>query len=546
MRRTIQCVTQTTRERSLWAWGWRDKFPDGAARSALAQLTRAMLPGAEPAQRPLPAAHDGVPALAAPAVAIPDALAGFASASPRARALCTRGRGFPDLVAGFADDYAGAPDFVAQPRDAAEVARVLEVCGERGWACVPFGGGTSVVGGVDAPLARGDRAAVVVLDLAALSGVHEVDATSRLARIGAGTLGPALEDQLAGHGLTLRHFPQSFEFSTLGGWLATRAGGHYATGATHIDDLTHAITMVTPRGALATHRHPGSGAGPEPARLVLGSEGALGVITEAWMRVVPRPRWRASASIAFADFTAAVAAARALVQSGLAPSNARLLDGNEARLSRVRFDGASVLIIGFESADHPKTAWLARALELAADHGGQLAAGPTETRDHDNAGRSGAAGAWRQAFIDAPYLQPALLSIGVLSDTFETACTWTQFPALHAQVTGAVARALAEQCGGGVVACRFTHLYPDGPAPYYTFVGALRVGDELAQWRAIKTAAAEAVVAAGGTITHHHAVGRVHRPWYDRERPALFGDAITAVKRELDPHGILNPGVLVG
>ncbi|HEX3762292.1 MAG TPA: FAD-binding oxidoreductase [Kofleriaceae bacterium] len=536
-------MTQGTRERSIWAWGWRDRFPDAAARSGLVQLTRAMLPGAKPALRPLPPGHDGAPEVPASAVAMPDALAGFATQAPRDRAMCTRGRAFPDLIAGFAGDYAGAPDLVARPRDAAEVARTLEVCSERGWACVPFGGGTSVVGGVDAAMARGGRPAVVALDLAALSGVREVDPTSRLARIAAGTLGPVLEDELAAHGLTLRHFPQSFEHSTLGGWLATRAGGHYATGATHIDDLTHAVTMITPRGELATHRHPGSAAGPEPVRLVLGSEGALGVITEAWMRVVPRPRWRASASVAFAEFSAGVAAARALAQSGLAPSNARLLDGGEARLSRVRADGTSVLLIGFESADHPLGPWLARAIELATDHGGSVVAGPTE---RDDASRTGAAGAWRQAFLDAPYMQSALLSIGVLSDTFETACSWTQFPELHAGVTAAVSRALAEACGGGLVTCRFTHLYPDGPAPYYTFVGALEPGGELAQWRAIKAAAAEAVAAAGGTITHHHAVGRIHRPWYDRERPALFGDALAAVKHTLDPQGILNPGVLVG
>src|SRR5215470_19871806 len=390
----MRSVTHTTRERSIWAWGWRDKFPDAAARAGLVQLTRAMLPGAEPALRPLPAAHDGgAPDVPAPAVAVPDALAEIATQVPRDRAMCARGRAFPDQLAGFASDYAGAPDLVARPRSAAEVARVLEVCDERGWACVPFGGGTSVVGGVDARLARGDRAAVVALDLAALSGVHEVDATSRLARIGAGTLGPALEDQLAAHGLTLRHYPQSFEHSTLGGWLATRAGGHYATGATRIDELTHALTMVTPRGTLATHCHPGSGAGPEPLRLVLGSEGALGVITEAWMRVVPRPRWRASASVAFAEFAAGVAAARALVQSGLGPSNARLLDGHETRLHRVRFDGKSVLLIGFESADHPLGAWLARAVELARDHRGDVVSGPSET---ESASRVGEAGAWRQ------------------------------------------------------------------------------------------------------------------------------------------------------
>jgi alkyldihydroxyacetonephosphate synthase len=532
-------VTQESRQRSIWAWGWRERFPDEQSRTGLAHMVRALLPAARPEARALPPDAPSVPN---PAVHVPDTLAAFASQEPRARAMRTRGRAFPDLVAGFAGDFTSAPDLVVTPRDAAEVSRVLAECDAHGWACVPFGGGTSVVGGVDAGLARSDRPAVVSLDLAGLAGVRELDEHSRLARIGAGTLGPALEAELEGHGLTLRHYPQSFEFSTLGGWLATRAGGHYATGPTRIDELAHAVDLVTPRGLLATHRHPGSGAGPEAQRLVYGSEGALGVITEAWMRVVPRPRWRATASVAFEDFFAGVAAARALAQSGLYPSNARLLDADEARLHRVRFDGSSVLLVGFESADHPLSAWLARALELVRDHGGEVVSGPSET---DGASRTGEAGAWRQAFFDAPYLQSALLSIGVLSDTFETACTWTQFPELHAKVTTAVRRALDEECGGGIVSCRFTHVYPDGPAPYYTFVGALRPGGELAQWRALKTAASDALAAAGGTITHHHAVGRTHRPWYDRERPALFGDALRAVKRELDPKNILNPGVLV-
>ena len=534
-------MSDAIRERSIWAWGWRDRWPDDAARDGLAALVRALVPGVHPAARLLPPDEPSVPD---PVVKVPAPLAPFASTAPRDRALRTRGRAFPDLVAGFDGDYTGAPDFVARPRDTEEVARVLDLCEQRDWACVPFGGGTSVVGGVDAGLARSDRGGVVSLDLGALSGVHEVDEVSRLARIGAGTLGPALEEALGQRGLTLRHFPQSFEFSTLGGWLATRSGGHYATGPTRIDELAHAITMITPRGTLETHRHPSSGAGPEPARLVLGSEGALGVITEAWMRVVPRPRWRATASVAYRDFAAGAAAARALAQSGLQPSNARLLDGTEARLHRVRFDGSSVLLVGFESADHPLGPWLARALELARDHGGEVVSGPTET-ESAAAGRAGEAGAWRQAFFDAPYLQPSLLSVGVLSDTFETACTWAAFPELHARVTAAVGSALDDACGGGLVSCRFTHVYPDGPAPYYTFVGALRPGSELAQWRAIKAAAAEALAAAGGTITHHHAVGRTHRPWYDRERPPLFGEALRAIKRELDPRGVLNPGVLV-
>ena len=575
-------VAQNTRERSLWAWGWADKFPDDSARAGLVQLGRALIPTAAPALRALPgelvvdedarasssaasaprAASAAIAAIAPPRAAMPDALAEFSTQAPRDRAMRTRGRAFPDLVAGFAGDYAGAPDIVSRPRTEEEVSRVLETAHDNGWVVVPFGGGTSVVGGVDSAAARfrtcgvwdtdrrdqndaRDGRVVISLDMGAIGGVREVDTNSRLARIGAGALGPALEDKLAQHGLTLRHYPQSFEFSTLGGWLATRAGGHYATGPTRIDELCHSLSLVTPRGLMATHRHPGSGAGPEANRLVLGSEGALGVITEAWMRVVPRPRWRAAASVAYRDFERGALAAKALAQSGLLPSNARLLDANEAKLHRVRFDGASVLLVGFESADHPLDAWMARAIELAKDHGGEVVSGPTLKDDGDKARSGGDADKWRQAFFDAPYLQSALLSIGVLSDTFETACTWSQFPALDARIRADVQRALDAECGGGIVSCRFTHVYPDGPAPYYTFIGALRPGAELAQWRAIKAAASDALAATGGTITHHHAVGRTHRPWYERERPALFGDALAAVKRELDPHGVMNPGVLI-
>jgi alkyldihydroxyacetonephosphate synthase len=505
------------RERSLWAWGWADKVPDAAARAGIAQLARATVPGTEPALRALPPDEAVVPA---PRVAIPHELADIASQAPRDRAIHTRGRAFPDLVAGLAGDFTAAPELVARPRDAAEIARVLEVCAARDWACVPFGGGTSVVGGVDAALARGDREAVVSMDLGACSGVRELDPISRLARIGGGTLGPDLERELAAHGFTLRHFPQSFEFSTLGGWLATRAAGHYATGPTHIDDHCHALTLVTRRGTIATHGHPASGAGPEPLRLIVGSEGRFGTISEATMRVVPAPTHRASASVAFASFDAGVACARALAQSGLQPANARLLDPDEARMHRVRFDGSAVLLVAFESADHPVDASLARALELARDHGGDV-----------TLGRAGGGDKWRQAFFDAPYLQSALLSVGVLSDTFETACTWTQFPALHARVTAAVRAALASECGGGgLVACRFTHIYPDGPAPYYTFVGAARPGGELAQWRAIKVAATDALTGAGGTITHHHGVGHTHAPWYRAEVGPIFTDVLAAIR----------------
>ena len=382
------------------------------------------------------------------------------------------------------------------------------------------------------------------LDLTCLGQVLEVDTTSRLARIQGGVFGPALEQQLAVHGLTLRHFPQSFEFSTLGGWIATRAGGHFATLYTHIDELVHSARMLTPRGIWASQSFPASGAGSDPNRWVCGSEGTLGVITEAWMRVLPRPVFRASASLHFADFKAAVTATLEISQSGLYPANCRLLDAQEAMLNGVSADGSTVLIVAFESADHPLDAWIDRAVAIASSHGATCPKGKVVRDDRTTARSADAADSWRAAFLQGPYLQDAMIQLGVLADTFETACTWTAFPRLYGEVTEAMRAALERVCGGGVVTCRFSHVYPDGPAPYFTFIGKARLGAELEQWTQLKTAASEALARWGGTITHHHAVGRTHRPWYDRERPEPFAQALIAARRAVDPARILNPGVL--
>jgi alkyldihydroxyacetonephosphate synthase len=436
---------------------------------------------------------------------------------------------------------------VAYPQSEADVEALLGWCGRQQIAAVPYGGGTSVVGGVEVSRGKEHRG-VVTIDLRRMGRVLEIDATSRAARVEAGVLGPALEQQLAPHGFSLRHYPQSFEFSTLGGWIATRAGGHFATLYTHIDDLVESVRMVTPRGVLQTPRLPASGAGPSPDRLILGSEGALGIITEAWVRVQQRPRWRESASVSFPSFAQAVAAARGVAQSGLFPANCRVLDPTEALISGVSGDGSAVLLLGFESADHPLTPWMDRALAIATTHGGSCPRGAVRRDDGvGGASRGGDAGAetWRSAFFEGPYRQSALVSLGIIADTFETACTWSGFEALDAALRDALAEAFARIGAKGAVACRFTHVYPDGPAPYYTFLASPRPGGELEGWEEIKRAASDTLVRLGATITHHHAVGRLHRPWYDQERPELFADALRATKRALDPSWILNPGVLI-
>ncbi len=531
------------RARNFWGWGWADKFPRDDERKTLGQMTAAFLGSGASFEVKAPPRLEDL-RLPQPRVAVPDRLAAFASAAPAERATHTYGKGFRDLVRGFAGDFSPAPDCVARPRSEDEIEAVLEWCASQKVACIPFGGGTSVVGGVEAAVGNGYRGAVS-LDLGALGRVLEVDAVSRAARIQAGALGPALEAELAPHGLTLRHFPQSFEFSTLGGWIATRSGGHFATLTTHIDDLVESIRMITPRGAWESRRLPGSGAGPSPDRLALGSEGILGVITEAWMRVHKKPAWRAAASVRFKDYAAAVAATREIAQAGLYPANCRLLDAREALLNRVASGGDNVLILGFESADHPLEPWIERALAIATSHGGVCPGGARLSAAGEKIGDADEAGSWKQAFVDAPYLFSALVSLGFIVDTFETACTWDRFAAFHQAVVRGMKDALRRVCGGGLITCRFTHVYPDGPAPYYTILAPSRHGSALAQWEELKAAASELLVANGGTITHHHAVGRLHRTGYDRQRPPLFAEALRAAKRTVDPAGILNPGVLI-
>jgi len=530
------------RRRSFWGWGWDDAGPTPEHRQALARVVSERF-GLGPLSPVEPPTIDEI-TLPAARVTPPAALAGFSSAAPLARAGHTYGKSYRDVVRGLARDFRNPPDFVAYPRDEREVEAVLDWATGTRTVVVPYGGGSSVVGGVEAP-SRDAHPAVVSLDLGRLDRVLEVDRASRAARIQGGVLGPALEDQLRPHGLTLRHFPQSFEFSSLGGWIATRSGGHYATLYTHIEDFVEAIRMLTPSGPLETRRLPGSGAGPSPDRLLAGSEGILGVIVEAWMRLQDRPTHRASASVTFDDFFAGAEAARAISQAGLFPSNCRLLDAGEAETAGAGSGAHAVLLLAFESADHPLDPWMARALECARDHGGVVPAGAGATTVASEGARDGAAGAWRKTFLDAPYLRDALVAMGMISETFETACTWDRFPAYHAAITTAVEDALRRECGGGRLTCRFTHVYPDGPAPYFTVFAAGRRGAELAQWGAVKAAASEAIIANGGTITHHHAVGRDHRPGYDRQRPDAFAAVLRAAKRTLDPAGILNPGVLI-
>lgn len=529
-----------TKRLKFWGWGYEDEVvPDReirwmestwAARFGVTEFSAAPTPRADEI------------ALPAPRIAPPSSLAHLCTTDHYERVLHSFSKSFPDIIRVYRRECPAPVDVVALPRTEQDVVDLLEWCYRINAVVIPFGGGSSVVGGVTPPT-QGNHAAAVSVDLRHLDRVLEIDEVSLAARIQAGTFGPSLEAQLKPAGLTLRHFPQSFACSTLGGWIATRAGGHFATLYTHIDDLVESTRTVTPSGVIETRRLPGSGAGPSPDRMIIGSEGILGIISEAWMRVRRRPAYRATAVVRYTDFYRGCDAVRALTQSGLYPSNLRILDAEEAEYNGLADGKHSVLVLAFESDDHPLDAWMARALELCADHGGAFERDGADAQSH----REGVAGRWRDRFMFLPYFKEHMCARGIFRDAYETSITWDRFKDFHASIRDAGLAAIEKATGRtGSVTCRFTHAYPDGPAPYLTFHGLSSSQDRLLEdYWAVKASASDAIIAGGGTITHHHSVGREHRPWYDKQRPELFATALRAAKRSLDPKGLLNPGVLI-
>ncbi len=530
-----------TDRRSLWAWCMESEEPTNAERVALAKQLSEQYGTAITAQ-PVPRAEDAE--LRPSRISVPDSVAGWCTTETFERALYAYGAHFTERVRAFNLEFPNPPDVVAHPATEAEVEATLDWCDENGYIAVPYGGGSSVVWGLAPPE---DRGPTVIISLDRLDQVLEVDEVSRAARIQAGVFGPHLEDQLRPAGYTLRHFPQSFRFSTLGGWIATRSGGHYATNHTHIDDFVESTRMITPAGWWESRRLPGSGAGPSPDRMVIGSEGIFGIITEAWMRIQRRPTFRATAGITFPTWEAGYDAVRSIVQAKLWPANLRILDPAEAGRAAGLDGTSSLVIVSFESAELSQRANIEAAVDLARQAGGHVPDDEVQIDDGTGTptGRGGAVGAWRDAFIGVG--NGVETSLGLVADTFETAITWDQWPDFDASVREKVGAALADTFGSHhSLSCRFTHVYTDGPAPYYTWSGMGSQGSEIQQWQAIKDAANEAVVSAGGTSTHHHAVGRMHRPnGYDVQRPELFAESLRAVKNRLDPNGILNPGVLI-
>ena len=522
------------RRLKFWGWGYEDQtLSEMQARQISERISG--LTGLSPEGYVPPPKLSEIE-LSTPRLTPPCALESICSTSAYDRAAHTYGKSYPDYIRAYERDFSTAPDIVAFPETENQIIQLLDWADGAGAAVIPFGCGSTVVGGIEPVVGGGFRGALTI-DMRRMAKVLEIDPTARAARIQAGALGPDLEGQLKPSGLTLRHFPQSFEFSTLGGWIATRSGGHFATLYNHIDDLVESLRMIAPAGTVESRRLPGSGAGPSPDRLMIGSEGSLGIITEAWMRLHQKPTFRASSAARFTSFETATKAVRAIAQAGLWPSNCRLVDAEETKLAGAGDGSFHMVVLGFESSDHPVDSWMDRALECVRDLGGEF----------DTAGeRDTTADAWRKAFITAPFKREGLISCGLMHDTFETSITWERLADFHVKVKTATEEVIQRTTGKpGHVSCRFTHAYTDGCAPYFTLHAQPTPGQEVCQWTEIKTAASDMLMREGGTITHHHAVGRDHMPWYSGQQPALIGDALAAVKDRLDPKGMLNPGVIV-
>jgi alkyldihydroxyacetonephosphate synthase len=467
---------------------------------------------------------------------IPARFSGCISTEPQTRVLHALGRSFRDLAQLRTGKLPVAPDAVATPSNQEELERILEWANVEAYAVIPFGGGSSVVGGVT-PEGTEAYPACLALNLQGLNRVLEVNTRDRVVHAEAGILGPDLDEALRPQGLTVRHYPQSYYHSTLGGWVATRGAGHFSTLHAKIEDRVQALSVLLPDGRRAqTRALPASSIGPDPNRLWCGSEGALGIITDVRLRVLPVPQHTATAGVIFKTFEQALETAREIVQSGLWPAQLRLLDPFEHMMSSLlagRAASGALMILGFESAAREVDAPLQAAIAIAQSHGGQ----PRES------GKEGATQAWREAFFRQPYIRDTLLDYGIIGETFETAVPWSRLPDFYRNVRQVTLDAVMKTCGAGGVNCRTTHAYPDGISLYFSFFAHGRHGALVEQWAEIKAAATEAVMANGGTASHHHAMGRDHKRWAKQEIPAEFRAAIRGAKRELDPKGILNPGL---
>jgi alkyldihydroxyacetonephosphate synthase len=457
------------------------------------------------------------------------------------------GKSYLDLLRRREGDASDAPDAVVLPGSTEETSAVLMACSEHGVAVVPFGGGTSVVGGLTG-MDPDDRPSIS-LDLGRMASLQQLDVPSSLATVGPGMRGPALEEELGRHGLTLGHLPQSWEFASVGGYAATRSAGQASTGVGRFDELVEALVLATPSGVLEIGHPPASAAGPDLLGLALGSEGTLGVITQVTLRVRPKPTASSYEGWSFRSWEAGLAALQRLARHGLFADVIRLSDPHETRASLLMASGAGakalrgalkargrgegcLLVLGWEGLPSLVRARMKAAASVLRE-GGAVRVGR----------RVGET--WKRHRFEGPYLRDRLMDAGLLVETIETAATWSALPNVYDAVRRALRESLSRGSRRPLVMTHVSHGYPTGASLYFTVLADRYDDLPIQQWLSAKRATTDALLAAGGTLTHHHAVGADHRPWLEREIGPLGVEVLRGVKARLDPHGICNPGVLL-
>ncbi len=541
-------VSNAPRRDSKW-WGWGDPAIapelDSEALGVLRERVGELEPwplAAELDRFELPPAEPLPPAL----IEVVGEARVFSGEEDRIRHAT--GCGYADLARLRGGRLDAAPDAVLLPPDAEAARRILAICAAEGVAVVPYGGGTSVVGGIE-PL-RGPHGRLVSLDLACLRDV-EIDRRSLTARLGAGLRGPEAEAALNAEGVVLGHFPQSFEYATIGGFAATRSAGQASSGYGRFDSLVSSVRLIAPAGDLRTLETPHTAAGPALREVVVGSEGAFGVIPDVTVRVRPLPSVRRYEAWIAESFEAGAEVVRALAQGPGLPDVIRVSDEEETEVSLAlsgprgltgtlfggylglrRKRGGCLIVVGFEGDEESVARRRALAVR-ALRRGGAAYLG-------QGAGRS-----WEHGRYQGPYLRDTLMGMGAMVETLETSHTWSRLHELHAAVATAIRDSLTAQGTPGLAFCHLSHAYADGASLYFTFISRSRRGEEIEQWQAVKRAASEAIVASGGTITHHHAVGRDHAPYMEAEVGETGIEVLRAVKEQLDPAGIMNPGKLL-
>jgi alkyldihydroxyacetonephosphate synthase len=528
-----------TRLRRLWGWGYEDESYPQSWTDRILPFLRGIFPQAIPFPPPPGLSDYNLP----PPRFSPPRGEGFpeVSSSPYDRVLHAMGRSLHDLIRLRLGRVESFPDYVAYPQREEEILRIMEWAERERISLVPFGGGSSVTGGVEAVLPEGMEG-VITVDLSRMNRILSVDEVSRMAEVEAGIYGPELDDLLKERGLTFRHFPQSYLFSTLGGWIATRSAGHYATSEGKIESRVRGLTVITPsRGRLSFPPFPGSSMGPDPMRVWIGSEGILGIISRAVIELKPIPAYREVIGVRIPDFLSALEAVRAVIQAGFSLSHLRALDPWETFVYRMmrgenRPPEEAFLIVGDESPSEPVRASLESVFRILRRYGGVMVGKEEDRGDPSN---------WRSFFFAQPYLRDLLVGEGYLVDTLETAVTFGKAYELYESVREEILKVLEARCGGGFVSCRTTHVYPTGISLYFSFLAPSDpegMGEVL---KDIKSRALSRIVEMGGTASHHHACGRDHKEWLVRELPRGWVEFLREMKGSLDPAGIMNPGVLL-